>query len=81
MNKSSIKPIGPAKGVRGFILSEYIFRVYDSLDKSKFTDYDIRHLDLEVEIVDETSYFYKDTALIDSNILDYSPDVLGLSKE
>ena len=62
----------PAQGSRGFLIwcvDRYQFRVYHD---QGFTDYDIRHADLEIEIVDPDSAFY------DGNILDYSPETLGL---
>ena len=49
-----------------------MFRVYHD---DEYTDYDIRHCDLEVEIVDEDSAFY------DGRILDHAPDTLGLGLE
>lgn len=50
----------PAKGTKGFILRSMdggpVFRVYHA-DKT-FTDYDLLHYDLEVEILDEDAHFY-----------------------
>jgi hypothetical protein len=55
----------PAKGVKGFIMrtfqglghpDSYAFRVYGEPDADgnrEFTDYDILHYDLEVEILDD----------------------------
>ena len=52
----------------------YFFRTYH--DDKTFTDYRLRHYDLSVTIAkDEMASFYK---LEDENILDYSPEVLGL---
>lgn len=53
-----------AKGVKGFLLRtftadgqhNFVFRVYDKDDDGglrNFTDYDIFHYDLEVEILDD----------------------------
>jgi hypothetical protein len=52
-----------AKGVKGFIIrtfdgtgTKYMFRVYDKDVNGElvdFTDYDILHYDLEVEILDD----------------------------
>ena len=54
----------PAKGVKGYILrlagGGYVFRVYDKSDDGKlndFTDYDILHYDLEVEILDDAVFY------------------------
>jgi hypothetical protein len=46
-----------------------MFRVYHG---QTFTDYDILHSDLEVEIVGADSAFY------DGKVLDHSPETLGL---
>jgi hypothetical protein len=57
----------PAKGVKGFILRTmdggYVFRVYDKGENGElfdFTDYDIFHYDLEVEILEDSAMFYDD---------------------
>jgi hypothetical protein len=66
-----------AVGTRGFILDTiggYVFRVYH--DKGGFTDYDLRHGDLEVTIVDEDAYFYPNDK--EGGTLDYSPQTQGL---
>ncbi len=65
----------PAKGSRGFLIRSgetYLFRVYHDLDPQGFTDYDIRHSDLEIEILDEDAAFY------DDRTLDHSPKTLGI---
>lgn len=65
----------PALGTRGFLIwtgETYMFRVYHD---DEFTDYEISHCDLEVEIVDEDSAFY------DGRVLDHAPDTLGLGLE
>ncbi len=62
----------PAQGSRGHLIwtgDNYQFRVYHD---QGFTDYDILHSDLEIEIVDPDSAFY------DGQILDHSPETLGL---
>lgn len=64
-----------AQGSRGFLIwcgDTYMFRVYHDLDRQGFTDYDIRHSDLEIEIVDPDSAFY------DGVRLDHSPETLGI---
>ena len=68
-----------ANGVKGFLIyvhgtSNFQFRVYHE-DKS-FTDYDILHSDLCVKIDDKDAYFYHDKH--GRNILDHSPETLGL---
>lgn len=63
-----------AQGSRGHLIwctdGTYRFRVYHNLG---FTDYDIRHSDLEIMIVDPDAAFY------DDQILDHSPETLGLN--
>lgn len=49
-----------------------MFRVYHD---QTFTDYDIRHADLEIEIVDPDAAFY------DGEILDHSPETLGITQQ
>jgi hypothetical protein len=57
----------PAKGTKGFIIrtfdkrgnDSYAFRVYDKGHIHKFTDYDILHYDMEVEILDDDATFYE----------------------
>jgi len=50
----------PAKGARGFIIylfnGKYAFRVYNR--DMTFTDYDLKHCDLEVTIKDNDATFY-----------------------
>ena len=66
----------PARGVRGFLLyspvtQKHFFRVYESGDKAKFSDYDLAAEDIEVEIVSRFVVF------TESGRLDYSSRVLG----
>lgn len=70
----------PAAGVKGLLIRSFegaiTFRVYH--DHQRFTDYEIRHDDLNVTIdEDELAAFYKVGVL---NILDHSPQVLGLER-
>jgi len=72
--------VQPAAGVRGVLIrtadGEMVFRVYDGPER--FTDYEIRHGDLSVTIdADELAAFY---TVEERNILDHSPQVLGLRK-
>ena len=56
-----VKGERPANGTKGVIISTsigYKFRVYKEDDT--FTDYDIQHPDLEVQIIDEDASFYED---------------------
>ena len=72
--------VSNACGVEGILLRSvdgaYFFRVYHE-DKG-FTDYELRHDDLAVTITQHAlAAFYK---LEDKNVLDHSPEVLGLEE-
>lgn len=67
-----------ATGVTGFPMARmgggFFFRVYN--DSGTFTDYEIRHDELEVKIsADALASFYE---IGSRRLLDHSPDVLGL---
>jgi hypothetical protein len=51
-----------AKGLKGFLIrtldNEFVFRVYH--EDHSFTDYDILHYDLEVEIIGDDSAVFND---------------------
>jgi len=69
-----------AAGVKGVLIRTFddvvAFRVYH--DREHFTDYEIRHDDLSVTIdADALAAFYK---VGERDILDHSPQVLGLKK-
>lgn len=75
---ASAAAVSPAAGVTGFLLKRtdgsFFFRVYCTVDD--FTDYDIRHDDLEITISpDALASFYQ---IGDRRLLDHSPEVLGL---
>ena len=70
--------VSPAAGVTGFLLKRtdrsFFLRVYCT--SGDFTDYDIRHDDLEVTISpDALASFYQ---IGDRRLVDHSPEVLGL---
>jgi hypothetical protein len=71
-----------AQGLTGFILDTFngvrVFRVYKK-DSMAYTDYELRHGDLEVKIVDADAVLYE----LDNgtNLLDYSPETLGLTND
>lgn len=69
-----------AAGVKGVLIrtagAATAFRVYD--DQGCFTDYELRHNDLSVTIdADELAALYK---VGERDILDHSPQVLGLKQ-
>ena len=75
---ASTATVYPATGITGFLLrsmdGSFFFRVYTS--NGDFTDYDVRHDDLEVTISpDALASFYQ---IGDEWILDHNPEVLGL---
>jgi hypothetical protein len=59
-----------AKGLKGFLIrtldNEFVFRVYH--EEHSFTDYDILHYDLEVEIIGDDSAVFSDG---ERNWIDY----------
>ena len=59
-----------AKGLKGFLIrtldNEFVFRVYH--EDHSFTDYDILHYDLEVEIIGDDSAVFNDG---ERNWIDY----------
>jgi len=65
-----------ANGLTGMLIHTWHgmkFRVYTN--NHMFTDYDIRHCDLEVTITDTDAYIY------DNKYLDHSPQTLGIENE
>lgn len=73
MTHKTIKPAQGTKGVLIRSLGTYFFRVYN--EDYSFTDYDLRHSDLAIEITDSDSAFY------DDQVLDHSPETLGITTE
>lgn len=72
--------IKPANGTVGYLLRvaderEYVFRVYD--ENHNFTDYDILHYDMCIQIQDEDATFYSNEH---GDYIDHSPETLGHSK-
>lgn len=70
-----------AKGTKGCIIrggnDKLYFRVYD--EQHNFVDYELRHSDLEIEIVDPDSVFYK---FENGNaVIDHKPETLGVEVE
>lgn len=68
----------PANGEVGYLIychgtNEYMFRVYDA--QHNFKDYDIRHCDMRIKIIDADAYFYEGPGVCE---LDHSPATLGI---
>jgi hypothetical protein len=74
---ANVRPAAEAKGVLIRTLDgTLLFRVYDGPES--FTDYEIRHGDLNITIdPDALAAFYR---VGQRDILDYDPRVLGLRK-
>lgn len=74
--------VSSANGARGFLCrsavdGRYFFRIYGA--NEAFTDYDLRHEDLEVTISpDAMASFYR---IGDDHAIDHSPEVLGLQQD
>jgi hypothetical protein len=72
--------VEPAAGAKGTIIRAFdgamMFRVYH--DNERFTDYAIRHDELSVTIDKDAMAAFYITG--EHNILDHSPQVLGLEK-
>lgn len=66
----------PAKGTKGVLLTGQgsILRVY--YGNGKFTDYEIRHHDLDIEIIEEHAIIKETTE--DAGYIDYDPATLGI---
>jgi len=72
----------PAGGVTGFVLyspliEKFFFRVYDPVDKTKFTDYRIATEEIEVTISPDAMLSFYDYPELEKNKLDHNSQVLG----
>jgi hypothetical protein len=70
--------IESADGQEGYLIwcggDRYVFRIYTAAP-DEFVDYDLRHSDMRVRIVDSDAFFYVDET---SACIDHSPDTLGI---
>jgi hypothetical protein len=70
--------IESADGREGYLIwcggDRYVFRVYTQAPDD-FVDYDLRHTDMKIRIVDSDAYFYTDEQ---GACVDHSPDTLGI---
>jgi hypothetical protein len=70
--------IESADGREGYLIwcggDRYVFRVYTSAPDD-FVDYDLRHSDMRIRIIDSDAFFYVDD---DHARVDHSPDTLGI---
>jgi len=70
--------IESADGREGYLIwcggDRYVFRIYSDAPDD-FVDYDLRHTDMKVRIVDSDAFFYTDEQ---GSSIDHSPATLGL---
>ena len=70
--------IESADGREGYLIwcggDRYVFRIYTDAP-NEFTDYDLRHSDMKVKIVDSDAFFYSDDQ---SDCIDHAPATLGI---
>jgi len=71
--------ITSANGREGYLIwcggDRYVFRIYDIYHN--FVDYDLRHCDMRVKIIDTDAHFYVDG---EHASIDHSPETLGLKR-
>lgn len=69
--------IESADGREGYLIwcggDRYVFRIYDLYHN--FVDYDIRHCDMRIKIIDSDAHFYVDG---DHARIDHAPETLGI---
>ena len=70
--------IESADGREGYLIwcggDRYVFRIYSNAP-DEFVDYDLRHCDMRVRIVDSDAFFYSDDK---GDWVDHSPATLGI---
>ena len=69
--------IESADGQEGLLIwcggDRYVFRIYNEVHD--FVDYDLRHSDMRIKIIDSDAFFYTDEK---GACVDHSPDTLGI---
>ena len=77
MEAGNVK-IESADGAEGYLIwcggDRYVFRIYTAAP-NEFVDYDLRHTDMRVRIVDEDAFFYSDKH---GDCVDHAPATLGI---
>ena len=72
--------IESADGQEGYLIwcggDRYVFRIYKQAPDD-FVDYDLRHSDMRVKIVDSDAFFYVDDK---GACIDHSLDTLGIKQ-
>jgi hypothetical protein len=71
--------IESADGREGYLIwcggDRYVFRIYTNAP-DEFIDYDLRHSDMKIKIMDSDAFFYTDSK---GAAIDHSPDTLGIA--
>ena len=72
--------IESADGREGYLIwcggDRYVFRIYTDAP-NEFVDYDLRHSDMKVKIIDSDAFFYSDER---GACVDHSPATLGIKQ-
>ena len=70
--------IESADGQEGYLIwcggDRYVFRIYSNAPE-EFVDYDIRHTDMRIRIMDSDAFFYSSEQ---GDSIDHSPETLGI---
>ena len=78
MTEAGKMKIESADSQEGYLIwcggDRYVFRIYTQTP-NKFVDYDLRHSDMKVKIMDSDAFFYTDET---GTCIDHSPDTLGI---
>ena len=68
-----------ADGEVGYLIwcggDRYVFRIYDQ--DHNFKDYDIRHSDMRIKIIDTDAFLYEKNGFLE---VDHSPATLGIKE-
>jgi hypothetical protein len=71
--------IKSADGREGYLIwcggDRYVFRIYDLFHN--FVDYDLRHSDMRIKIIDSDAFFYSDAK---GDCVDHAPATLGIKQ-
>jgi hypothetical protein len=70
--------IESADGREGYLIwcgGRYVFRIYDLWHD--FVDYDLRHSDMRIKIIDSDAFFYRDDK---GDCVDHAPATLGIKE-
>lgn len=72
--------IESADGREGYLIwcggDRYVFRIYHDAPH-EFTDYDLRHSDMRIKIIDSDAHFYTDGEYA---CVDHAPETLGINR-